>query len=111
MPGRSATRFDLERRLAEPLRAARAEAHAAAFGDQRPGAGQPEPAARAGDDRNLVGESEIHCTAIAPPVRSFSRQSNWRNVTLNSFFWKNSFSSGSRCGVTKAMIARSIGER
>ena len=37
--------------------AARAEHDAAAFGDQRPRAGQPEPAARAGDDRNLVGES------------------------------------------------------
>ena len=33
-----------------------------------------------------------------PPVRSFSRQSNSWNVTLNSFFCTNSFSSGSSWG-------------
>ena len=45
---------------AERLFAARRDAHVTAFGDQRAGAGQAEPAARPGDDRDLALQSEIH---------------------------------------------------
>ena len=44
----------------ELLRTARADADAAAFGDQRPGTRQAEPAAGSGDDGNFVGELQIH---------------------------------------------------
>ena len=50
--------------IAERLRAAGRDAHVTAFGDQGPGAGQPESAARAGDDGDLALESEIHRAAI-----------------------------------------------
>ena len=53
-------RLDFERGLRQPLLAARAQTHAAAFGHERSGAREPEPATRAGDDRNFVGEAEIH---------------------------------------------------
>ena len=60
--------FDFHRGFGQPLFAARAQAHAAAFRHQRAGARQPETAARTGDDRYLVGESEIH-PGVSPPGR------------------------------------------
>ncbi len=47
--------FDLERGIGELLATARAEHHAAALRDERPRAGEAEPAARAGDDGDFVG--------------------------------------------------------
>src|SRR6266571_4112503 len=88
--------------------AAGAETHATALGDQRARACQTEPAARPGDDGDLVGETQIHCltslggaplpfpTSLAPagayppcppPVRSLSFQSMSRNAIFHSFFW------------------------
>ena len=55
--------FDLERGLGQALGAARADADAAALGDERARTGQPEAAARAGDDRDLVGQGQIHIQA------------------------------------------------
>ena len=57
------------RRFGQPFVAARAEADAAAFGDERARAGKPQPAARAGDDGDFVGESEIHGSASSQSAR------------------------------------------
>ena len=117
-------------------RSPRADAHAAAFGDERARAGEAQPAARAGDNGHLVGQSQVHaalrsplsalrsplaavrCPRSAvrpycgrPPVKSFSRQSKGWNTSANSFLLTNSRSSGSRRGAMKATMARSTGER
>src|SRR5262249_29905039 len=103
---------------------ARANRHAAALGDERSGARQAQTFARAGHDRNLVGEMEIHRrrsaralpAPIEPylpprPVRSFNVQSNGLNVTSNVFRATISRSADSSLGNTNATAARSIGLR
>jgi len=61
--------LDFDRRLRQLLLAARAQAYAAALGDQGSRARQPKTTARAGNYRNFVGESKIHGVQWLRPRR------------------------------------------
>ena len=64
-------RLDLERRVRQLLGSARADAHPAPFGHERPRAREPKPAARAGDDGDLVGERQVQFSSVPgrpPPL-------------------------------------------
>src|SRR5262249_11745424 len=75
---------EIGRRSVESLRPARADGDGAVFGRKGPGTGEAEALAGAGDDRDLVGELQVH-VARRPgepvyrpprPVRSLRVQSN-----------------------------------